>query len=582
MSTQTAPDREPATKGVAGAVIRKVGGMEESRHDRMVKKYLPAWVISGAIHVAVIVIAFKFIDAPTPEAQAAPSAIDPNVNKEPPPPPPLSDPTNPDVGLKANVEANWDTARIEDKTAIADVTEDKTVGNNVDKADNNADNAPGIGADLGDSGFKGDVGNLKMGDGGGIGMVNAGYIGRTGATRERMVANGGGNQYSELAVARGLAWLAKQMKTGRGPKGNALPQGVGYWQYDGSSKPEVVAATGMALLPFLAAGETHKTGKRYRAVVDAGLKFLILSMDGNGKFNNGNMYAHGIATMALCEAYGMTKDKHLLLVPAQRAVNFLQQAQGADGSWGYSAGSVGDTSIVGWQIQALRAAQLSKDLRVNDVVVKKAMTFLDRVGSGDRSLKSYYGYNQPTGHGGTSLTAVGLLCRYYMDGWDPQNAALAQGTISLFGARVPNPSAVGVTRTNRRMAPKISPNPTHASNDYPARTTGVPDMYYYYYATQVAHFFEGPEWKEWNQGPQVRLFGARVRAGGMRDWLTDLQSRSGKDAGSWEPDKAFIGQHCGRLGTTCLCLLTLEVYYRHLPLYKRKNTEAVNLIDGIK
>ena len=57
----------------------------------------------------------------------------------------------------------------------------------------------------------------------------------------------------------------------------------------------------------------------------------------------------------------------------------------------------------------------------------------------------------------------------------------------------------------------------------------------------------------------------------MRDWLVDLQFlRAGhKDDGSWEPDKGFIGQQCGRVGTTCLCLLTLEVYYRHLPLYRR-------------
>ena len=73
------------------------------------------------------------------------------------------------------------------------------------------------------------------------------------------------------------------------------------------------------------------------------------------------------------------------------------------------------------------------------------------------------------------------------------------------------------------------------------------------------HFHEGDAWfKEWN--PQ------------MRDMLVKMQvPRDKPDAikGSWDKDQGMIGPHCGRLGTTCLALLTLEVYYRHLPLYRR-------------
>jgi hypothetical protein len=86
------------------------------------------------------------------------------------------------------------------------------------------------------------------------------------------------------------------------------------------------------------------------------------------------------------------------------------------------------------------------------------------------------------------------------------------------------------------------------------------DMYYYYYATQVVHFYDGPDWhKFWN--PK------------MRDLLVELQNKGGDEnlRGSWEKDSGFIGSQCGRLGTTALALLTLEVYYRHLPLYKRDN-----------
>ena len=69
---------------------------------------------------------------------------------------------------------------------------------------------------------------------------------------------GGGNSASEAAVAAGLAWLArKQLKDGS-------------WEFDGGSKDKI-AATGMALLPFLAAGETHKYGKKYKKTVENGL-----------------------------------------------------------------------------------------------------------------------------------------------------------------------------------------------------------------------------------------------------------------------------------------------------------------------
>ena len=216
-------------------------------------------------------------------------------------------------------------------------------------------------------------------------------------------------------MARGLAWLARQQRSD------------GSWVYDiaGDGKKEIIAATGMALLPFLAAGETHRGGQRYQKVVRAGLEFLIkycpLGGPNAGKFTGaGNMYAQAIGTVALCEAYGMTKDKGLLLHAAQAAINYIQHAQGVNGSWGYQAGNNGDTSIVGWQVQALQAARLGKDIVVDKRVIDKTKKFLDLAAKGSR--KSAYGYADNTGAvPGTSLTSVGLLCRYYIDGWGPDN-----------------------------------------------------------------------------------------------------------------------------------------------------------------
>ena len=74
----------------------------------------------------------------------------------------------------------------------------------------------------------------------------------------------------------------------------------------------------------------------------------------------------------------------------------------------------------------------------------------------------------------------------------------------------------------------------------------------------MVHNFDGPEWHVfWN--PR------------MRDWLVKLQVDQGnaQNGGSWDPDQSITGSAGGRLFTTCLALLTLEIYYRYLPLYKK-------------
>ena len=199
------------------------------------------------------------------------------------------------------------------------------------------------------------------------------------------------------------------------------------------------------------------------------------------------------------------------------------------------------------QVQALKAAQLTKDLVVPDATIKRANQFLDKVSSGSR--KAVYGYTAPNGAPATNLTAVGLLCRYYIAKWGPGNAGLAEGVEGLF---------------------KKAPDKLKAGTK--------PEMYYYYYATQVVHFAEGPEWKDWNEGPMKN----GKREGGMRDTLIKLQDQKpGAHNGSWESDGGSIGTHCGRVGTTALSLLTLEVYYRHLPLYKR-DSGGLKALDAIK
>lgn len=521
-ATPDQPAKDAAKAAPAGAVIRRLGGAEESAHERLVKKHVPAWVASGAVHLIIALVLFLLFGGRVVEAVQSNRVLDTTAEKETEDP--AKDLTNEDPGLESNLEAAVDLEKIADKTVDDIVTNDVIGVPDPRMEDSAALKAPGLISDDKSGGAPGDTGAVMAGGGGDLGAIaSGGFVGRSGATKSNLLRAGGGNEESERAVARGLAWLARQQK----PNGS--------WVYDGSSSGETIASTGMCLLPFLAAGETHKAGKKYQQTVLRGLQFLISMQNSDGGFKVGGMYAHGIATIALNEAYGMTKDRGLLLRPAQSATNFIVTKQGADGSWGYSPGGTGDTSIVGWQIQALKAGILTKDIVVPDACINKAIGFLDKVSSGSR--KAVYGYSGPNGAPGTSLTAVGLLCRYYISKWGPGNAGLAEGVDGLM----------------KRP---------------PAKAPSLPDMYYYYYATQVVHFEDDEDWKTWNEGPMVN----GKRQGGMRDWLIALQEKKeGPNSGSWMSDGAIIGGSCGRIGTTALSLLTLEVYYRHLPLYKRDN-----------
>ena len=536
MSEANPPTGAPADNGQparpGAAVIRRVGGAEETAHERLVKKHLPAWVVSGGVHLVVILMAWlifgfgKNVDAHTDKILTT------SVEKDQEDP--VKDLTNEDPGLESTLSAALpDKERLEEKNVDAAETSDPIGVPDAPSMDPAALKLPGLPSDAATGGAAGAEGNFLTGGGGDGGLLMSSFPGRSGSTKNRLLKEGGGNEASELAVALGLAWLARQQK----PNGS--------WVFDGSSTDKI-ASTGLALLPFLAAGQTHKHGK-YMKTVSSGLDYLKKNLASNGKFGEAQtMYAHGIGTMALCEAYGMTKDKGFLLGPAQAAINFIVANQAADGSWGYAPGTPGDTSIVGWQVQALQAARLTKDIVVPDKTFKMAIVFLDRVSSGSR--KSKYGYTTAQGAPGTSLTAVGLLSRYYIDGWGPGNAGMAEGVAGLM---------------------------THGPLAVPAK----PNMYYYYYATQVVHFFEGPEWKDWNEGPLKD----GKRTGGMRDWmvLSQIKKDGTPNHGSWDPDGGFMAGSTGRLGTTCMCLLTLEVYYRHLPLYKRDNA-GMKAVDAAK
>ncbi len=371
-----------------------------------------------------------------------------------------------------------------------------------------------------------DVAYLRTQDGSGSNSSTRNSLkSRLSGRRKALLRSGGGTPESESAVQMALKWLAAHQE----------PDGKWSFQHDAhpecnhqcshpGANPSNIAATSLALLPFLGSGQTHTAGK-YNRAVDLGLGYLVAAMSYNGSLGSlldrgGRMYGHGLASIVLCEAYGMTHDP-VLREPAQAAVDFIVDAQDpVGGGWRYQPKTPGDTSVVGWQVMARNSAQMA-ELRVPGEVFGKTSDFLDAVQANGGAA---YGYTGPAKNRHPT-TAIGLLCRMYL-GWSREVRALDAGVQAL--------DALG---------PSTDTTPRLRNN-----------MYYNYYATQVMHHWGDEPWHRWNAT--------------MRDYLISSQSRDGHERGSWYFDGTDLGSSAGgRIYCTAMAAMILEVYYRHMPLY---------------
>ena len=354
---------------------------------------------------------------------------------------------------------------------------------------------------------------------------------RSAAGRKVLLEKFGGSAASESAVGFALEWLAARQRV----NGTWDFIDVGPSTHKGSVN-NPIGGTAYALLPFLAAGQTHKEGQ-YQKQVQAGLAFLTsigvvapAGYDLRGVVNKADddtdpnyaYYVHGAATLALCEAYGMTKDRKLKPA-AEGAVSFLIRSQDPrGGGWRYNPQQPGSTSATAIQVMALKAAEKA-GIKIPDATWKGISFYLDSV-SVDGAGR--YGYEVEKKTYAMSVTSMSLLSRMYL-GWGRNDGDLRAG-IALID-----------------------------------KSTSTENYYTNYFATQVLKNWGGPEWERWNSR--------------MRDELISRQETDGPGKGSWIPrDRSDYSLSGGRLLTTCLATLTLEVYYRHKPLLPEITT-AVSL-----
>jgi Squalene-hopene cyclase C-terminal domain/Prenyltransferase and squalene oxidase repeat len=334
---------------------------------------------------------------------------------------------------------------------------------------------------------------------------------------------------SEQAVAGALNWLARHQNTDGSWSLNHAPRCKGGFCSGPGQAQSDAAATALGLLPFLAAGQTHQSEGRYQKSINSGINWLLKNQKLSGDLSGGEhqMYAHGLATIALCEAYGMTQDSRVGIA-AQAALRFIESGQNRQGGWRYSHGSDdGDTSVFGWQVMALKSGQMA-GLKVSPTALDGSQRYLKLCASGTYGSEFSY---LPGGRSTSTMTSVGLLTSQYL------------------GARRSDPVVLGGIEYLTKHPPELDDRNT----------------YYWYYATQAMHNVPGPEWDAWNRKLRRILIDTQdrgVSAGGLR---------GGCAAGSWDPAKPVDdpwGAQGGRLMVTSLSCLTLEVYYRYLPLYR--------------
>jgi hypothetical protein len=354
------------------------------------------------------------------------------------------------------------------------------------------------------------------------------YGGRTAAGRKQMVRKFGGSQRSETAVLKALRWLKQTQK----PDGS--------W-----SQTQADAMAGLGLLTFLAHGETPLS-EEFGPTVQKAMQYLadrMMAVDATQTKYLGRCYVNGICTYALSEAYGLTKIP-FLKPPMEKGLGFIVEGQQKGGGfdYNYAQGARWDTSVTGWQLQALKAGYVAgADVPGLMNAMEKGISFLKNTSYSD----GHFGYSSPGRGSSIGIQGAGTLCLQLLGEGECQEVRKAADYIHVTEKAVWDDTA-----------------------EYPSHSTPV---YNWYYITQAMFHAGRNKWNDWN-----KLF-------------TDTVVNHQKPDGHWDsPGKAKWQQKNETSGkmedvvkaeydpwyATTLCCLSLQVYYRYLPTYKMPKTMA--------
>jgi hypothetical protein len=345
--------------------------------------------------------------------------------------------------------------------------------------------------------------------------------GRSSGGRAAALRDYGGQwgKYAELAVVKALEWL----KRNQGP--------------DGSWGPNKPAMTGLGLLTFLAHGETTSSEK-YGPTVEKAIRFLTTAQDPSGGFcktdTQQGPYAHAIATYGISEAYGLTRIPAIKPV-MEKAVQVILNGQQPKGGWDYkySKSARRDTSVGGWQIQALKAAYIAG---AENPGLKEALerAVQDLKSAQDPETGRFY-YTDKGSHRSDCITAIAVLC------------------MQLSGHAVDKECRQGLQALQGASCDWDKPEP------WP--------LYAWYYISQAKFHQGGQTWDGWNA-----KFARNYVKGQNEDGSWTSPGAKGDFGGGKETGD-------GPVYSTTLAALTLQVYYRFLPTYKAIAVEPATQTD---
>lgn len=386
-----------------------------------------------------------------------------------------------------------------------------------------------------DSPFEGPGTNGTIGIGGGAGGA---FGGRRGGHRN--LKAGGGGKKTQTAVDLALEWL----------KNHQSPDGR--WDADGfdaqcklnkcSGPGESVydpGLSGLALLCFLGAGETHQSGS-YKETVKEGLKYLKNIQDTEGCFGPRTsqhfQYNHMCASLAMTEAYGLTQSV-LFKDSAQRGINFIHQSQNPYLAWRYGVrDGDNDSSVTGWAVMALKSGIMA-ELEVDKGAFVGALAFIDKMTEPEFGKVGYQQRGGPPARTtamqdrfpaqeSEALTAVGVLTRIFCHA-SGDTDAIKKDEFIVKGSEL--------------MLKKLPKWDTDA---------GTIDFYYWYYGSLAMFQVGDTYWKKWNEAMQKAI-------------IEHQRTEEGRDEkGSWDPEDPWSPEG-GRVYSTALNCLCMEVYYRY-------------------
>ncbi|RKY21253.1 MAG: hypothetical protein DRQ55_04930 [Planctomycetota bacterium] len=376
--------------------------------------------------------------------------------------------------------------------------------------------------------------------------LGGGSVGRPPGS-SKLSRRGAGGMPHARQIDAALDWLARHQHpdghwSGEGFQDECSPDdelcsGRGSVHHD-------VGLTGLSLLAFLGAGHSDRRGP-HADTVRRGIRWLTEVQDQEGRYAANEVstatYDHFLATLAMIEASALGQRSQTRR-SALAALGWAERQRNPGGAWRYLRPSdpemleaPDDVSVTGWAVMALSLAA-DQGLPVSQDALLDALLLVDEL-TDERGRTGYVqrggGSSRPLGRGETfpahqteAMTAVGLLCRLFIDPGlqrdDLDSAGDAERAVELL-------LELPIVWDQRRSPGRI-------------------DFYYWYSATYALFQYGGEAWRRWQPGLDV---------------VAAHQETLGARRGSWDPAPDVWGAEGGRIYSTAMLTLLLEVYSRY-------------------